>query len=190
MVMIQREEAYAMVKDLVKNENLIKHMLTVEAALEDYAMRLGQDKNLWGVTGLLHDADWEAYPDIHPKHIVKILRERNQNENDPNIEEMAHAIASHGNGDRFEKRESLLDHYLYACDELSGFIVACALVNPEKLSGVKITSVIKRLKDKSFARGVNREDITESLQEIGLPIETHVENVLNSLLRIKDTLGL
>lgn len=189
--MLTRDEAYKIVTDLVKNQNLVKHMLTVEAALEDYAVRLGQDKELWGITGLLHDADWEAYPDIHPKHIVQLLRERNTIENDPKIEEMAHAIASHGNGDdRFEKRESLLDHYLYACDELSGFVVACALVNPEKLSGVKVSSVVKRLKDKSFARGVNREDITESLAEIELPIETHVENVLNSLLRIKDTLGL
>lgn len=188
--MISREEAHKMVTELVENKNLIKHMYCVEACLEDYAERLGQNKEVWGIAGLLHDADWEKFPDEHPRELVKRLKEMNEKTPGYVPSEIISAIAGHGNGEpRFEKRTSLLDHYLYACDEISGFVIACALLNPEKLDGVKVSSVIKRLKDKSFARGVNREDIQEGIEEIGVPLEEHVQNVINSLLRIKTELG-
>lgn len=189
--MITREQALALVNEWVPNKNLVKHMLCLEACMEDYAERLGQDKNLWGITGLLHDADWEKHPDFHPAKIIEYLRE--QNKIDPTFapEEMIHAIASHGNGEpRFAMRNTPIDHYLYACDELSGFVVAVALVRPEKLTGIKVSSVIKRLKDKSFAKGVNRADITEGLGVIGLTLDEHVQNVINSITRIRADIGL
>jgi predicted hydrolase (HD superfamily) len=189
--MISRQEAYDLVLSLVDNKNLVKHMLCVEACLQDYAERLGQNKDIWGITGLLHDADWEKYPEIHPKQIVKILNEKNEQKPGYAPEEMIHAIASHGNGEeRFVKRETLLDHYLYACDEISGFVVAYSLMNPDKLGGIKAEGVIKKLKDKAFAKGVNRDDIYEGVEAIGVPLEEHVQNVINSLLRIRTDLGL
>lgn len=188
--MITREEALKMVDEKVSNVNLKKHMYAVAACLEDYAKDLGQDADMWYITGILHDADYEQYPDIHPAQIVKELNEMNVKAPGYVPEEIIHAIAGHGNGDRFAKRESLLDHYLYACDELAGFIVACSLVNPERLNGVKISSVTKRLKDKAFARGVNREDVYEGIGPIGKTLEEHIEHCHKSLVRIKDSLGL
>lgn len=198
--MITRAEAHALVVELVPNINLRKHMYCVEAAMEDYAERLGQDKAMWGIAGLLHDADWEAYPEVHPKEIIRRLEEMDKAEPGKVPQEMRDAIASHGSKtwsdghdheeSRFIARKTLIDHYLYACDELSGFIVACALVNPEKLGGVKVESVIKKMKDKGFAKGVNRDDILEGLSEIGITMEEHVANVLASLLRIRSELAL
>mgnify|MGYP001273071350 CR=1 FL=1 len=188
--MISRKEALDLMHSLVENVNLRKHMYAVAACLEDYAKELGQDADLWWITGILHDADYEKYPDKHPHEIMRMLQEKNAEVSGYAPEEMIHSIAGHGNGEGFSKRESLLDHYLFACDELSGFIVACSLVNPERLSGVKISSVTKRLKDKSFARGVNRDDVYEGIGPIGKTLEEHIAHCHASLLRIKDDLGL
>ncbi len=188
--MITREEALKMVDERVSNINLKKHMYAVAACLEDYAKDLGENSDIWYITGILHDADYGKYPEIHPAQIIKELNELNRVTPGLVPEEIIHAIAGHGNGDRFARRNSLLDHYLYACDELAGFIVACSLVNPERLDGVKISSVTKRLKDKAFAKGVNREDVYEGIGPIGKTLEEHIEHCHKSLLRIKDILEL
>lgn len=189
--MITREEAHKLVEELVGNVNLRKHMYCVEQAMRDYAERLGENVEAWGLAGLLHDADWEKFPEVHPKELVKRLNELNKKTPGSVPDEVINAIASHGDmPDRFIPRTTKIDHFLFACDELSGFVIANALVNPQKLGGVKVESVIKKMKDKAFAKGVNREDIVKGVEEIGIPIEEHVTNVLSSLLKIRSVLGL
>lgn len=187
--MLTRNQALEIVDQFIDNQNLKKHMLAVEASISFYAKKLGQDEEVWGLTGLLHDADWENYPDQHPKKMVQYLKEKQEELAIP--DELIQAIASHGNDpERFTKRESQLDKYLFAVDELSGFVVACALVRPDKLASLKPKSVVKKLKDKAFARQVNREEIYQGAEDLGLDLKEHIANVIAALQGISKELGL
>ncbi|HUQ69853.1 MAG TPA: HDIG domain-containing protein [Planctomycetaceae bacterium] len=176
-----------LVREFVQNENLVRHMLAVEAAVRAYARKLGADEDLWGSAGLLHDFDYERWPTApdHPLQGSKILRERGY------PEEVIYAILSHADylSDQYP-RVSPLDKTLYACDELFGFITACALVRPERLTGLKASSVKKKLKQLSFAAAVNRDDITRGVAELGVDLDEHIEFCIAALAPIADELGL
>jgi len=181
-----REEAFALLKQFTKNENLIKHALAVEAAMRVYAQKFGQDPDKWGVTGLLHDFDYEKYPSAkdHPFKGAKILEEKGY------PEEMIQAILAHGDHTGVP-RKTLLAKTLYAVDELTGLIVAVALVRPsKKISEVNVKSIMKKWKDKAFARGVNRENIEKGAKELGVQLEEHVECVLEAMKNVSEKLGL
>lgn len=172
---ITRAEALELMESMIENVNLRKHALAVEAAVRYYARKLGANEDLWGIAGLLHDADWEAYPKQHPTVIVEKLRALGVH---PAIPQ---AIACHGKDFGFPQ-VSQLDKYLFACDELTGLITATALVRPDKsLTSVEVKSVKKKLKDKTFAKGVHREDVYYGLDLIGLELETHIQNVLSAM---------
>lgn len=184
--MMDRNQALALLHEYVQNPNLIKHMLAVEAAMRTYAGIYGQDKDWWGMAGLLHDFDYERYPDIadHPFKGAAILKERGYPD-DFIKTVMAHA--AHTN----EPRDTMAKKAIYAVDELCGFMVAVALVKPnKKLSEVTTESVIKKLKDKAFARQINREEIRAGATELGISLEQHISNVHNALQSISNTLGL
>ncbi len=161
--MSQREQDLALVDEYVQNASLKRHMLAVEAAVRAYARRFGADEELWGRVGLLHDFDYERWPDApaHPLEGSKILRERGY------PEEVIYAILSHADylADQFP-RKSQLDKTLYACDELCGFIVACAILRPQRLDGLTASSVRKKMKQVSFAAAVSREDIVRGAEEL------------------------
>lgn len=181
-----REEAMELLKEYTSSKNLIKHALAVEGAMRDYAEKFGEDPEKWGVTGLLHDFDYERYPSLedHPFKGVQILKEKGY------PEEMVRAILSHGDHTGIP-RETLMEKALYAVDELTGLIVAVALVRPsKKLSEVEVKSVMKKWKDKAFARGVNRENIERGAFELGVGLREHIKNVLNSMKKIAQDLEL
>ncbi len=184
---MNREEALAIVREFTQNENLIKHMLAVEAAMRAYAPRFGEDEDSWGLVGLLHDFDWEIHPNLdeHPAKGAPILRERGVSEED------IRTILSHGIGTGVP-RETLRDKALYAVDELTGLIVAVALVRPSKsIHDVKVKSIKKKWKDKSFAAGADREDIERGCEELGVDLwEEHVPLVLGAMQGIAAELGL
>ena len=162
-----RLNSQALLDQYIKNEALQRHCLMVAQALEAYAKELNQDTELWYQTGLLHDLDWEQFPDEHPNRAIKELLI------DYPIE-MLQAIAAHAPDRTGKHPESLLDKYLFACDELSGFLNAYSLMRPEKFVGMKTTSVLKKLKDKSFAANVNRDDIQQGFELIGKEPSEHV----------------
>lgn len=186
-----RNEAMALLREHTKNENLIKHMLAVEATMRAYAQKFSQDEEQWGIVGLLHDFDYEKYPNQehhptegHPSVGVKLLREKGFSE------EIWQAILGHADYTGVP-RESLMAKALYASDELTGLIVAVALVRPsKKLAEVTVDSVKKKWNDKSFARGVKREDIEKGTQELGVPLDEHIDTVLKAMQGIADQLGL
>uniref|UniRef100_A0A7C2K071 HDIG domain-containing protein n=1 Tax=Schlesneria paludicola TaxID=360056 RepID=A0A7C2K071_9PLAN len=177
----------ALVREYVQNENLVRHMLAVEAAVRAYARQSGADEDLWGSAGLLHDFDYERWPTApdHPLQGSRILRGRGY------PEEVIYAILSHADylQDQFP-RKSLLDKTLYACDELCGFITACALVRPERLQGLKASSVKKKLKQASFAAAVNRDDIARGVAELGVDLDAHIDFCIAAMLPIAAELGL
>jgi predicted hydrolase (HD superfamily) len=177
---ISRDQAWALLTTYTKGDSLLKHALAVEAAVRGYARRFGEDETFWGNTALLHDFDYERWPDLadHP------LRA----EGFP--EAMIRAILSHGDHTGVA-RESRLEHTLFACDELSGFIVAAALVRPSKsVLDLEPSSVRKRMKDKAFARAVSREDLQRGADELGLPLDEHIANVIAALREAAVPLGL
>jgi len=181
-----REEALALLHEFTRSEALRKHALAVEAAMRAYAEARGGDPHVWGVTGLLHDFDYERYPSLeeHPMKGSAILAERGV------AEEIRTAILGHGNHTGVA-RTSDMAKALFAVDELSGFLVACALVRPDKsLADVPVSSVKKKLKDKAFARGVSREDIHQGAGELGVDLDAHIEFVRNALARESAALGL
>jgi putative nucleotidyltransferase with HDIG domain len=181
-----REGAHVLLKQYTRNENLIKHSLAVEAAMEDYAKKLGEDPEKWGVTGLLHDFDYEKHPSLgeHPAKGAEILRKKGY------PEEMIHAILSHGEHTGVA-RENLLGKALCAVDELTGLIVAVTLVRPSKHIGdVSVKSVMKKWKDKAFARGVDRENIEKRAKDFGVGLKDHISHVLESMKRVSAELGL
>jgi putative nucleotidyltransferase with HDIG domain len=181
-----RDEAYAIVQEYVKNENLIRHMLSVEAAMRFYAEKYGEDVEMWGMSGLLHDFDWEIHPTLeqHPQDGIPILRERGV------TEEIVRSIQSHADHTGVP-RQTLMEKALYACDEITGLIVAVALVRPSKsLHDLKVKSVKKKWKDRSFAAGANREEISGATDEFGLPLWEHVDNVIQAMRGIAPQLGL
>ena len=183
---ITRDQAWALLTSYTQGESLLKHALAVEAAVRGYARRFGEDEAFWGNTALLHDFDYERWPDLkdHPFRGAEILRA----EGFPDA--MIRAILSHGDHTGVP-RESRLEHTLFACDELSGFIVAAALVRPSKsVLDLEVSSVRKRMKDKAFARAVRREDLQRGADEIGLPLDEHIGNVIAALRAAAGPLGL
>ena len=181
-----REEAWQLVCEWIQNENMRKHLLAVEAAMRFYARKFGEDEEKWGLVGLLHDLDYEKHPDPpeHPQVGANFLREQGL------PEDMVNAILAHADWTGVP-RDTLMAKALFACDELTGFLVACALVMPsKKLREVRVDTVIRKMKDKSFARKVSREDIIRGAQELGIPLEEHIANVLTAMNGIADELGL
>ncbi|MDY6867409.1 MAG: HDIG domain-containing protein, partial [Chloroflexota bacterium] len=175
--MMNREEALSIVRKYVKNPNLVKHMLAVEAAMQFYARKFGEDEEKWAVAGLLHDFDWEIHPTMeeHPSAGEPILREHGV------PEDIIRAIQSHATHTGIS-RESKMEKALFACDELTGLIVAVALVRPSRaLYDLKPKSVKKKWKDKSFAAGVNREEIEQGAEELGVELWDHVANVIQAM---------
>ena len=167
-------------------ESLRKHMLAVEAAVRGYARQFGEDEDDWGAVALLHDFDYERYPDQenHPYRGVEILKTRGY------PEWVTRAILSHADYSGVP-RESRLEKTLYACDEMSGIVTAAALVRPSKsILDLEAASVMKRMKDKAFARAVNRDDLRRGAEEIGLPLDQHITNVIGFLREKAEELGL
>ena len=182
-----RDEALAIVREYVKNENLVKHMLCVEAAMRFYAEKFGEDVETWGLLGLLHDFDWEIHPTLeeHPSAGAAILRERGLDD------ELIQDILSHGIGDDLPPRDTLRRKALMACDEITGLITACALVRPSRsLLDLKVKSVKKKWKDKSFAAGTDRAEMEEAAADFGVELWEHVENVILAMRTIAPELGL
>jgi putative nucleotidyltransferase with HDIG domain len=183
---ITRADAWALVTEYVKGESLRRHMLAVEAAMRAYARHWGEDEELWGVTGLIHDFDYEIHPDAdrHPHHGSPILRARGY----PEV--VIRALLSHA--DYLDvPRTSRMEKTLYAVDELTGFITAVALVRPTKaVADVTAQSVRKRMKDKAFARAVNREDLLRGAADLGVDFDEHVAFVVRAMTGIADQLGL
>jgi putative nucleotidyltransferase with HDIG domain len=183
---LSRDAAWALLTEFTQNENLQKHALAVEAAVRGYARQWGEDEVAWGVTALLHDFDYERYPDLadHPLKGAEILRGRGY------AEWLVRAVLSHADHTGVA-RESRLEHTLFACDEMAGFVTAAALIRPSKsLLDLEAKSVVKRMKEKAFARAVNRDDLRRGAEEIGVPLEAHVANVIAFMREQADTLGL
>lgn len=182
---MNRDQALAIVNEFVENENLIRHMLAVEAAMRFYADKFGEDEDIWGITGLLHDFDWEIHPTLeqHPQAGAPILRERGV------PEEIVRAILSHADHTGIP-RQTRMEKALFACDEITGLIVAVALVRPShSLEDLKVKSVKKKWKDRSFAAGANREEIAQAAEEFGIDLWEHVDNVIQAMRRVGPELG-
>lgn len=183
--MLTRDRAYELVLEHTKNNNLVKHMLAVEAAMKAYAKRFGEDEEKWAVTGLVHDFDYEKMEEKHPSEWgYEILRKEGASEN------IIDAIVGHAHRDDPSTRKDRMARALFASDELTGFIVAVALVRPDQLSNLEISSIKKRFKDKAFAKGVVREDIFNGASELGIDIDDHIQTVLDAMKSIKQELGL
>jgi predicted hydrolase (HD superfamily) len=180
-----REESWNLLCEYTKTDSLRKHALAVEAVMKAYAIRLGEDEGRWGIVGMMHDFDYEVYPNP-PDHPVKgseILRERGYSE------EIRRAILGHANYTGVP-RDTLLARCLYACDELTGFVVACSLVRPNGLADLEAKSVIKKLKDKAFARTVNREEVYEGAAELQVDLAEHITFIIETLRGVTDEIGL
>ena len=181
---MNREQSWELMCTWTESDSLRKHMLAVEAAMRAYARRFGEDEEMWGITGILHDMDYEKHPtpDEHPMVGVRELERRGY------PEEIIHAIKGHA--DYLDvPRDTLMSKTLYAVDELSGFIVACALMRPEGLENMKAKSVRKKMKQKSFAAAVNRDDIVRGAEELGVDLNEHIEFVAQALRERSGELG-
>jgi predicted hydrolase (HD superfamily) len=177
-----RQEALTILESMTTSESLLRHARTVELVMEAYANKLGEDATTWAIAGLLHDADYQAYPDKHPHVIVKLLQERGE-------VEIAHAISAH-----YTKwgvsYDTLLDKALVACDELTGFVVACAQVRPQRLEGLEAKSVIKKLGQKSFAASVDREEVSKGAEMFGVDLKEHISFIIDVLQKHQTELKL
>lgn len=175
-----REEAREILHSMTKSSSLLRHARSVEIVMEAYGKRLNENSENWAIAGMLHDADYEAWPDEHPNRIVTLLKEKNE----PDI---AHAISAH-----YTKwnvaYESLLDKALLACDELTGFIIACCQVRPEGINGLTPKSVKKKLKQKSFAAKVERDEIEIGCELLGIELTEHIQNIIDALTSHKNEL--
>jgi predicted hydrolase (HD superfamily) len=183
---LSRERAWALVTEHVSGDALRRHLLGVEAAVRGYARLWNEDEDAWGFVALVHDMDYEKYPDAenHPYRAVEWLRTLGY------PEWVTRAILSHADYSGVP-RESKLEHTLYACDELSGFVTAAALVRPSRsVFDLEAASVLKRMKDKAFARAVSRDDLRRGAEEVGLPLDEHVANVIRFLRERAAVLGL
>lgn len=181
---VTRAEAWKLLCEYTDNPNLIKHALAVEAVMAAYARKFGEDEHKWGIVGLLHDFDYDRYPQEHPYKGKEILMEEGY------PEDVIHAIQSHA-AFTGVPRSNLMDKALFAVDELCGFIVAVTLVRPGKnLSEVPSKSVKKKLKDKAFARNVSRDDIRLGAQELDVELTEHIEFVIAAMAEVADGLGL
>ncbi|MDH5366392.1 MAG: metal-dependent phosphohydrolase [Cyclobacteriaceae bacterium] len=175
-----RKEAKEILLSMTSGESLLRHARSVELVMEDYADRLKQNTEDWAIAGMLHDADYEAYPDEHPNRIVKLLEEKEEFE-------IAHAISAH-----YTKwnvpYNTLLDKALLACDELTGFIIACCHVRPDGINGLTPKSVKKKLKQKSFASKVERDEIKIGCELLNVEITTHIQNIIDTLTKHSEEL--
>lgn len=188
IIMPTRDDAYRLMVQHVKNENLRKHMLAVEAAMRFYARKYSEDEELWAMTGLLHDCDYEEYPDLreHTQMSARWLREAGYDER------IIYAILAHNDLNlETHPRDNLLSKALYACDEITGMITATALVRPNKsIRGLEVASVRKKMKSKGFAAGVNREDLVKGAELLGVDLDEHIAFVIEAMTSIAETLGL
>ncbi|HLZ61897.1 MAG TPA: HDIG domain-containing protein [Ktedonosporobacter sp.] len=183
-----RDDAYQLMTTHVKNENLQKHMLAVEVAMRFYARKYHEDEELWAMTGLLHDCDYEEYPDLHEHTQISArwLREQGYDER------IIYAILAHNDLNlATHPRSNLLSKALYACDEITGMVTATALVRPDKsILGLEVSSVRKKMKSKGFAAGVNREDLVRGAQELAIDLDEHIAFVIQAMSSIATELGL
>jgi putative nucleotidyltransferase with HDIG domain len=182
--MPDRAEAVALLEQWVENKGLRKHMYAVEAAVRHYARLRGADEDQWGLAGLLHDLDWEKHPEQHPLKAVEHLRSLGYSE------DVIHAILAHRSEFTGVEPETELDKVLYACDEISGLVYAACLVRPTGIDDLKPKSVTKKLKDKTFAAGVSRDDVARGVELIGLERSEHIQNVIDGLRSIAAELGI
>jgi putative nucleotidyltransferase with HDIG domain len=183
---MERQAAWDLLGEYTKSEGLRKHALAVEAAMRHFARKYGEDEEKWGIVGLLHDFDYEIHPtlDKHPAEGAPILRERGY------PEDVVRAILSHGEHLGLT-RESPMEKVLFAVDELTGFVTAVALVRPNKsILEVEPRSVRKKMKDKAFARSVNRDDIVKGAEELGVDLSEHIAEVIEAMKSVADELGL
>jgi putative nucleotidyltransferase with HDIG domain len=184
--MLNRQAAYDLVCEYTQSESLRRHMLAVESAVRAYARKFGEDEEKWGIVGLLHDFDYERWPDPpnHPLKGAEILKERGY------PDEVIYAIKSHADYLPDCPRVSKLDKTLYACDELAGFISACAKVRPEGIVGMEARSVKKKLKSAGFAAAINRDDITRGAADLGVELDEHIQFMIDAMAAKADELGL
>jgi putative nucleotidyltransferase with HDIG domain len=180
-----RDDAWELLCEYTKGDSLRKHALAVEAAMKGYAGRLGEDTDKWGMVGLLHDFDYEMYPNPpdHPMKGSEVLRDRGYSE------ELRRAILGHANYTGVP-RDTLVARALYACDELTGFIVACSLVRPSGIWDLESKSVKKKLKDKAFARTVNRDEVYEGAAEFSVDLGEHIDFIIGVLRGVAESVGL
>ncbi|HMC65102.1 MAG TPA: HD domain-containing protein [Gemmataceae bacterium] len=183
---MNRADAFALLQEYTKNPSLIKHMLAVEAAMRAYARKLGKDAETWGVIGLLHDFDYERWPDPpnHPLQGAEILKERGY------PEDVIYAIKSHADYLTDCPRVHLVDKALYACDELTGLITATALLRPSGITDLTAASVKKKMKSKGFARGVKREDVERGAADFGVDLTEHIQFVIDAMKIVAKELDL
>ena len=186
-LIMNRDDAWALLTEYTKSDSLLKHAMAVEAAVRGYARKFGEDEDAWGITALLHDFDYERWPTLgdHPNKGSEILREKGY------PDWMIRAILSHAMEITGVARESRLEKTLFACDELAGFITASALVRPSKsVRDLEASSVIKRMKDKAFARGVSRDDVINGATELGVDLDEHIAFVISAMQARSADLGL
>lgn len=177
-----RQEAKDILLSMTTSESLLRHARTVELVMQAYANKLGENTEKWAVAGLLHDADYQAYPDQHPNVIVNLLQEKGE-------EEIAHAISAHYT--KWGKSyDTLLDKALIACDEVTGFVVACAQVRPQRLEGLEAKSVIKKLGQKSFAASVDRDEVNKGAELFGVDLKEHISFIISVLQQHQEELQL
>lgn len=183
---MNRDEAWRLVCEYTQSESLRKHMLAVEAAVRAYARKYGEDEEKWGIVGLLHDFDYERWPNPpdHPLQGAEILAQRGY------PDDVIYAIKSHADYLDDCPRVSLLDKTLYACDELAGFCTAVALMRPDGIRDMQAKSVRKKMKQKSFAANVNRDDIIRGAEDLGVDLNEHIQFVIDAMTTIADELGL
>lgn len=179
-----RTEAVALLESWVENQGLRKHMLGVEAAVRHYARMHGENEDLWGIAGLLHDLDWERYPDEHPHRGLNELEDRGY------PEAILQAIRAHAPNRTGVEPDTLMDRVLFACDELSGLVYACCLVRPNGIDDLAPKSVTKKLKDKAFAAGVDREDVARGVELLGIERSEHIQNVIDGMRTVADVLAI
>jgi putative nucleotidyltransferase with HDIG domain len=181
--MPDRNDALALLHEWVENEGLRKHMYAVEAAVRFYARKMGADEEVWGLAGLLHDLDWEKYPDVHPMKGIEAMREGGY------PEEVIQAVLAHRPEYTEVEPSTDLDRVLYACDELSGLVYATCLMRPTGIDDIKPKSVVKKIKDKAFAAGVDRAQVAHGIELIGLERGEHIQNVIDGMRDIAEVLG-
>jgi putative nucleotidyltransferase with HDIG domain len=186
MADVSRDDAWQLVTEWIDSDSLRKHLLGVEAAMRAYARKWDEDEELYAVTGLLHDLDYERYPDLdtgHPRYAIKELEERGY------PQDVIDAVAGHADF-MGVPRETRMAKTLYAVDELSGFVAACALVRPTGIEGMKPKSVKKKLKQPSFAAAVNRDEVQKGIDELGVDQDAHIALIIEALAECSDDLGL
>lgn len=170
------EKSNELLNRYIQNINLRKHCYAVESCMRFYAKKFGENEELWAAAGLLHDLDWEMYPETHPNTSVQILREAGFDDEFVNI------VLSHAYPERTDvPRDTLIRKYLFACDEITGFVTAYGYMKPGGLNDVEPKGVLKKMKDKAFARSVNRDDIKKGAEEIGIELSLHIQNVIDAM---------